>query len=233
MNIFDKLLPKNLYHGYLIEGDIEDASLDLIKYLEQRELVNKKDPDFFYQKYESFSISDSREIKEWHSQLSFKKNGTKICLIGANFINKEAEQALLKIIEEPGDNTYFFIITPNTSILLNTIQSRTHSVKYKDEQDKETACIAQKIKNSLIGARLDLITKFIKDNKKDESSGHLRRHSYNLLGEIEKIIYQEFIKDTSNKNSIFILEEILKGKNYLNLPGSSAKMILEQIAIIL
>lgn len=233
MNIFNKLIPENLYHCYVIEGDLNLAGLDLLNFLKEKKILKNNDPDFFYQRYESLTIQDSREIKNWHNQLSLKKNGKKICLIEANFINREAEQALLKIIEEPGRDTHFFIVTPNTAILKDTTKSRVHSLKYTDEQSKEISALAKEIIKSSLKVRLDIIANLIKENKNEDSSGAIRRLSFDLLGEIEKNIYSMFKKNPSNRNYIFILEEILKNKQYLNTPGASVKMILEHIAIIL
>jgi DNA polymerase III delta prime subunit len=233
MNIFQKLLPENLYHSYLVEGDPEEAGQKLLEFLCDKKITQRSDPDLFFERYESLTIQNSREIKDWNSKLPTKENGKKICLIGANFINREAEQSLLKIIEEPGKDTYFFIITPNTSILLDTIHSRTHTLKYTNEQDKELSALAKKIIDSSIKNRLEIIANFVKENKNEDSSGSLRRCSGNLLGEIEKIIYQNFKNNTNDKKNIFVLEEIIKGKKYLNSVGASAKMILEHIALIL
>ncbi len=233
MNIFQKLLPDDLYHSYLIEGDPENAGADLVEYLKYKKIVREKDPDLFCQTYESLTIKDSREIKEWHSQLPTKENGRKICLIGTNFINREAEQALLKIIEEPGIDTHFFIITPDTSILLDTIRSRTHSIKYEDEKSNEIIDLAKKLTTSPIKDRMEIIAEIIKNKKSEESSGPLRRYTSKLLEEIENIVYQKFKENTKNEENIFVLEEIALNKKYLNQPGAAVKMILEHIALII
>jgi hypothetical protein len=233
MNIYNKLLPEDLYHSYLIEGDPENAGIELVQYLKYKKIIGDNDPDLFYQKYESLTIGDSREIKEWHSRLPNKENGCKICLVGTNFINREAEQALLKIIEEPGQNTHFFVITPDISILLDTIKSRTHSIKYEDEQNKEIEGLASKMLTLSTKDRLDLITKMIKDKKSEESSGPLRRYASSLIGQIENIIYQNFKKNPNNKETVFKLEELEENKKYLNNPGASVKMVLEHIALII
>ncbi len=232
MNIFNKLLPEDLYHSYLVEGNSDNTAALLKDFLIERKIVTLKDPDFFYQKYESLTIQNSREIKDWHSKLPAKEHGKKVCLIETNFINREAEQALLKIIEEPGLNTHFFIVTPNISILQETIKSRTHSIKYQDEQNKEIKEIALKIIKSPLKLKLEIVADLVKKNKSDDSSGPLRRFAIDLLNEIEKIIYLDF-KKTPQDNNIFILEEIAKNKKYLNLSGASVKMILEHIALIL
>lgn len=232
MNIYEKLLPDNLYHSYVIEGDPEGASEDLVQYLIKRNIIIKNDPDLFYQKYESLTIDDSREIKEWHSRLPTKSESKKICLISTNFINKEAEQSLLKIIEEPGTSTFFFIVTPDSSVLLNTTRSRVQVVKHKEAFDENLSEIANQIISLPLKDKLEIIASLVKKNKSEESSGPLRRYAINLLNEIEKQIYKNFKNEPKNKNYMFVLEELVKNKNYLNYRGASVKMILEHIAMI-
>ena len=95
---FTELFPKDLYHSYVVEGSPEIIGADLLKFLEVRGDAENKSPDVLFQTYESFTMDNSGEIKDWHSRLGIGKC-KKICIIATKFINREAEQALLKIIE--------------------------------------------------------------------------------------------------------------------------------------
>jgi len=153
MNTFEKLFPKDLYHSYVIEGEPNETATKLLKFLEIRGEVEKGSPDVLCQNYESFTMNDVGQIKDWHSRLGITKS-KKVCILATKFINREAEQALLKIIEEPAINTHFFIIVPDASLLLDTIISRVHVIKIKEkENDKNKECylirnISIKIKSS-------------------------------------------------------------------------------------
>src|SRR3989344_8109973 len=135
-NIFNELFPEDLYHSYVIEGDKETTPNELLKYLEEAGHIENNSPDVICQTYESFNMENSSEIKDWHSKLGVTK-GKRVCIIASNFINREAEQTLLKIIEEPAENTHFFLIVPDSSVLLDTIISRTHIIKIDKNQNKE------------------------------------------------------------------------------------------------
>lgn len=230
MEKFENLLPENLYHSYIIEGDPENDPLLLREFFKQRGEITENSPDIFWQIYDSLTIEDSHLIKEWHSKKKII-DSKKICILGAKFINREAEQSLLKILEEPAIDTHFFLIVPNSSLLLGTIKSRAHLIKIeRDEKKKE---IVEKFLKMSISERLDFISKLVKEKDKDENSGNLRFEATNLVNEIEKIIYQKFKKEKGGGNNIFILEELQKRREYLGKPGSSVKMILEHIALIL
>jgi hypothetical protein len=231
---FEKLFPKDLYHSYVIEGNPETAGIPLLSFLEKRGEIEANSPDVLCQVYESFTMNDSSEIKNWHSNIGIT-GGKKICIISAKFINREAEQSLLKIIEEPALNTHIFIIIPDSSTLLETIISRVHLIKIKDTEN-----INLEIKNEVLkfmsaspSERIDSISFIIKNNKSEESSGQLRFYATTFINEIEQIIYQKFKKNRNDENIKFILNELQKSREYLSTPGAAVKMILEHLALLI
>jgi len=232
MNNLEKLFPQNLYHSYIIEGDPDSLYLEVLSFLENRGEIIKQSPDVLCQTYESFTISDNKEIKEWHNRLGISER-KKVCILATKFINREAEQALLKMIEEPAVNSHFFIIVPDASLLLDTIISRTHLIKI----DKKDNLEFHKFVINFIGLspldRINKIAEIIKENKEEENSGKLRSYATIFVNELESIFYKNFKKNINDKNNRFILEELQKARGYLGTPGASVKMILEHIALII
>jgi len=230
--MFDNLFPENLYQSYIVEGDPKTVCQNLLLLLKDRGEISKVNPDVFMKLYDSFSVADSHKVKEWHSELGFG-NGKRICIIGANFINHDAERTLLKIIEEPKINTHFFIVVPNSLILLDTIRSRTHIINITKEENNYYKDMAKQIISLDLKNRLDFINKMIKKYKDTENSSFLRSSTIKLINEIEKIIFEKFKSDKKNKDIQFVLKELQEKRGYLNLPGASVKMILEHIALVL
>ena len=97
MDNFNDLFPENLYHSYVIEGNPEEVVYSVHKLLKNRGLINENSPDLLLNLYDSFTVEDSREIKSWHKNKAIEER-MKICIIGAKFLNHDAEQTLLKII---------------------------------------------------------------------------------------------------------------------------------------
>lgn len=231
MDDLEKLFPKNLYHSYVIEGDF-NLTNDLLSFLENRGEIDKLSPDVICQNYESFTIDDSHAIKDWHSRLGVT-GGKKICIISTKFINREAEQTLLKIIEEPAFNTHFFIIVPDSSKLLETIISRVHVLKIKINENIEIKKeVSVFIKNDP-KTRIEMISFIIKNNKSEENSGQLRSYATNFVNELESFYYQKFKIDKNNSDIKYILNELQKARDYLSTPGASVKMILEHLALVI
>ena len=232
MNDFNNLFPENLYHSYIVEGDPQTVGLSLHKFLIKRGEIEKNSPDVLVQFYDSFSIDDGLKIKEWHKSKPIG-NGKKICIINTKFINREAEQSLLKVIEEPNENTHFFIVVPDSSLLLGTILSRVHIIKGFYENELDSNKIAESLLKSSLKIRIDKIGDIVKEFKDKEGSGGLRFQAISIINSLEKIIYEKWKKDLKNKDLIFILEEIKKSRAYLRTPGASVKMILEHLMMII
>ncbi len=67
------------------------------------------------------------QIRELYRQT---QTGSKITIIikESNTMGREAQNAFLKLLEEPPKNTYFILTTTNEESLLPTIQSRTQNI---------------------------------------------------------------------------------------------------------
>ena len=234
--MFENIFPAELYHSYIIEGDASTLSGALVSYLQKRNLVVSNSSDVLCQDYEAFTIDDSHLIKSWHSEKS-ANGGHRFCILGMKFINREAEQSLLKVLEEPNHNTHIFIIIPNVEALAETIKSRTHIIKLNKNIDKLELPneLPNQVKEFLklnSKDRIDMVAKIIKSHDNDEGSGALRFEATELLNGVETILHQKFLEDKTNKEIIFKLEEIAQCRAYLHNPGASVKMILEHIALV-
>ncbi len=238
MKDLDSFFPENLYHSYVIEGDRDALVEDLRAVLMQRGDIGRHDPDIFSNIYDAFTIADSAIIKEWHNSKSVS-GGKKICIIGARFINHEAQQSLLKILEEPQEGVHFFLIVPNGTILLETIRSRVQTIHISSasvELEQKSLSQSDGGRNFLalsVGKRLEQIGAIVESHKDTEGSGGLRYEATQLVNSIESVFYEKFHKDPSNADAQFILEELKNAREYLSVPGCSVKMILEHIALVI
>ena len=232
MSILADLFPENLYHSYIVEGDPVTTVDSLRSMLEERGDIESRSSDVLCQVYDSFTIDDSHKIKEWHSEMG-TGDGKRVCIIGAKFINHDAERTLLKILEEPHEGTRFFIVVPNTLLLLDTIISRAHVVKVNVVENTSFKKSAEEFLQSSLKERIELVSDIIKEHEDNEGSGGLRFSAIRLINDLEKILYEEFKKDKGNVNITFTLSELAKAREYLSLPGASVKMVLEHISLVL
>jgi hypothetical protein len=230
MDDLNNLLPQDLYHSYIIEGEPETGILKVVEFLEKRGEISKKSSNLLIQNYDSFKIEDSYKIKNWHSQLAVGQD-KKICIIGAKFLNHEAEKTLLKIFEEPAFNTHFFLIIPNCLVLVETLRSRAQIIK---RTDLEEFSFHQEVNDFIsmnLKDRIYFIDQFLKKNKDQENS--LRFTALQFINNLESKILNKLKLDKKNLNLSYLLKEIQQSRGYLNSPGASVKMILEHLALII
>jgi DNA polymerase-3 subunit delta' len=106
-------------------------------------------PNIIYVKgddFKSIKIDDIRDLKTKIYQSTFLNKDRFIILDDVELFNPNTLNALLKIIEEPAKNNYFFLINNKSRPLLDTIKSRALEIKIilKEEQRLE---IIENLKN--------------------------------------------------------------------------------------
>ena len=87
--------------------------------------VIRKIYDEKLKKYKTnISIDQIRNIEKFVYQSSFSNLPKFILIDSADDLNNNSANSLLKILEEPTKNTYFFLISHQISLILPTIRSR-------------------------------------------------------------------------------------------------------------
>lgn len=81
------------------------------------------------------TVGEIRRINRFLSMSASGAHPRVIIIDAANDMNKNAANALLKVLEEPPVNTYFLLIAHGTGSLLPTIKSRTQSMKLQTLSD--------------------------------------------------------------------------------------------------
>ncbi|MES2930305.1 MAG: hypothetical protein V4665_00770 [Patescibacteria group bacterium] len=229
MKIPENVFPQDLYHSYIVEGE-RDATCEALRaFLEDRGYISHDSPDVLCQTYDTLAIGDNALIQEWHNNknISDKK---KICILATRFISWEAEHALLKILEEPKENTHFFLIVPDASLVLDTIRSRAHTVKI--EGAHSSSGDAKRFLLLKPSERIEMIAQLISKNKSNDTSSVLRYEAISLINDIEQEIYRKFLAHKTDGDVHFSLTELEKARQYMKTPGASVKMILEHLALV-
>ena len=79
----------------------------------------------------NITIDQIRRLKTFLNSTSIIQNSSKIVIIdSADYLNISSANSMLKILEEPKDNTYIFLISNQISLLLPTIRSRCLKIKF-------------------------------------------------------------------------------------------------------
>ncbi len=92
----------------------------------------------------TISIQTIRETRTWLQQTPLSGVHKILCIDGAHTLTTEAQNAFLKILEEPREHTHIFLIYNHKKQVLDTIYSRTvplyfHPVPKKEYQEHVSA----------------------------------------------------------------------------------------------
>ena len=195
-------------------------------------------PDWHEWVVSSFSIDEARELRAKQQRASF--NAKKFFLVAADTLTLEAQNALLKTIEEPTANTFIFIAVPTGQNLLPTLLSRVEVVLPPVDQIwfSELLDRANGFLSADIPKKFELIEQIIGTGL-PESDGTVRAgHPDRALarafvGALGSAWRQKHSPEIWTADQAFIAEELIKAEQYLAEPASLAKMILEHLALIL
>ena len=79
----------------------------------------------------NITINQIRSLKTFLNSTSVIQNSSKIVIVdSADYLNINSANSMLKILEEPKENTYIFLISNQISLLLPTIRSRCLKIKF-------------------------------------------------------------------------------------------------------
>jgi hypothetical protein len=166
----------------------------------------------------SIGIEDVSTVVNWSSRRSSQLKI--VAIYSAEKLTNQAQNSLLKIIEEPDENTMIVLITNNADQLLETIKSRCIVFSSADEHsaDQEIKTLAIQLLKSNYIEKLKIVEKIIKDYDNREKIG-------------EFIL--EVIRSVKTRTSDFDKIEEIK-KIYLGIKsGVNLKLSLDNLCILL
>lgn len=173
----------------------------------------------FDKSYEVFKINDAREIKQLQAQKTEKAS---LFILDIGMINHEAQNTLLKIIEEPTADTFFILVIPSKTKLLPTLQSRLEFISYTPESIHSELIDVDIFFNKDLNTCFEYI-KQITDDKSEYKI--IKSDVIYFCNACEVFCKQHNYSDPEIFNTLF------KAREYIESNGASMKMILDLIAL--
>lgn len=201
-----------MHHAYYIEGPGSwfDAYKEELK-------------PYYARRYERFGIEEAREL----AALASLKNYTQaVFLLGISALTSEAQQALLKLFEEPQKGTQFVVLVPH-GILMPTLRSRMMHYPNLPQGSALSArsnLAVQEFFKSSGKDRSDFIAKLLKEEDKEKVR--------DFINALEAEVYKKS-KARSDDALRQALEDIGMVRDYLRDRSPSLKMLLEHLALAL
>jgi DNA polymerase III gamma/tau subunit len=213
------------HHAYCLIGNQSLASEIANDISREYKIKTKADSDFIEKSYNILTIDDARELKKLSGIKPVIDGAKKIFILSMNGITVEAQNALLKLLEEPPQYVHFFMIIPSAHLLLPTVKSRLLFIGNEKLTGKANLTEARKFLKANIAQRLEIVKKLIDEIAQEKKS---KQDAINFLNDIEKATYE----DVGIRKGRKMLEAINLARKYATDRAPSLKMLLEYVALI-
>jgi hypothetical protein len=227
-------------HAYVIEGGVEEGIARAESFIqEELEMKLRGNPDVVILRYGMLSVEEARTISGIAAQGPIAGE-QKAIVVAAGRVYGDAQNALLKIFEEPPRGTYLFLVLPSLGGLLPTLKSRVNILK--NQNDVVRNSIIPEVTRDFIKMskekRSVYIQKLAKGKDEEERREH-RDEAIALVNGLEAAAYEHFRGETLKANSQGLasnaefLADIAQLRAYLHSPSAPVRMILEHLALTL
>ena len=189
------------------------------------DLINNINFNFKHLKVDDYkkiiSIEETREIISFFNKSSINNKPKIFFLEGAENLNKNSSNSILKILEELPENNYFFISFLENKFLLDTIKSRCFNCRLfistnENSYIKEKLMIQYKTNKTNIGnltpginLKLNILFDELNIHEKDFSTKILSMQNFYLEEKYNKIIdlmhmyIENYFASNLDKNNFF------------------------------
>ena len=237
-----------MHHAFVIEGEAEEGIAVALGFAE-RELGMKVEglstglgagnPDIVVLQYGLFSVADARRVTDLAAGAAFAGEH-RVIIIAAARAYHEAQNALLKVFEEPPAGTHLFLIFPTLGGLLPTLRSRVQVLTMHANLD--IGCPSSELGHPMSHSipeiarefimatkeRRTAIAKKLASGKDDDERREHRDSAIALLNGIEAAVCES---RTLTKNAA-LLSDIATLRGHLYDRSAPVKMILEHLSLV-
>jgi len=255
MNIQQHLDKNNLHHAYLIEGARDNVVPEILKFCESLNIKTSGNPDFIQISVDNFKIDEAFDLRRMSSDKAFSSS-KKIFVVCVNSFSLDAQNVLLKMFEESAEDSHFFLVVPDTNALLKTLISRFYLISAGSNLAEEIK-MAEKFVAMPLQKRIDFIKELLAEPEEEDVPTEVgnptgvgkdgaRSKALKFLDALEVILHRSFLKNSYGltlpgvpggthtvQNSLQVcLEHSFKVREFLRMPGSSTKSLMESVALV-
>jgi hypothetical protein len=190
--------------------------------LKEEGIETEANPDIYIREYNSFGVDEARELAAKASSRAVGSTGRIFVIVTPNMTG-EAQNALLKTLEEPSGDARFFIVVPSPLMLLPTLRSRAQHLELENGSQAPLVDATAFLK-AKPETRLEMLKPLLEkdDDDKKDLSGIIA-----FLSELERELAVNAKPDPER------LEPIYRARKYVADKGSLTKALLEQVALLI
>ncbi|MBU2103906.1 hypothetical protein KJ848_03145 [Patescibacteria group bacterium] len=221
------------HHAYVYAGPKEEGIQGALAFVEaELGLSPQNNPDVTVFEYGHLSVDDARRITTFVAQAPVTGD-KKAVIISAGRLFHEAQNALLKVFEEPSEGTTLILVIPAEGMLLPTLRSRLISLASEKINGTDSApefLQLPKAERAKFVEKLLVRTKADKDADKQAA----RLEVLALVEGITRAVYAARADKTGNTEELdLLLDELSRFLPILHERSAPLKLIFEHLLLVL
>lgn len=218
-------------HAYYVESE-QEQGIEQVRSFAEKELLmeGKANPDIIVLRYTVCSVDNARKVLTYAYQSGV--SGQKLIVLATERLFHEAQNALLKVFEEPPVGTTLVLVIPSLGILLPTLRSRLIEIPGNASSDTRISDMAESFMQASQSEREKIVKKLLDRSKSDkESEKQLARvEVQHLIAGITRMVHQSWRKKATKEQEL-LLRELEVFTPLLYQPSAPVKLILEHLLL--
>ncbi len=217
---------------HLVQGSEETLPM-IYASLKESGIEVAGNPDIDMRVFAQFLVDDARLLVE--RALTKSISGTRrVFIVVTPNLTYEAQNTLLKTLEEPAGDALFFFVIPAPDALLSTVRSRAQ-IHMNTGAPESGAIDAEAFLAATPQKRLDLLKPILAKDDDDPEEGASRRNGAgvrDISGALTLLSSLERILAKSPRENRAGLDAVYRARKYIGDKGSLVKALLEQVALL-
>lgn len=217
------------HHAYLITGDTEQGIGTALAWVQKElKLETTGNPDVTVLRYGLFSVEEARTFQDAVMRTPIQGD-TKAIIVSASRFFYQAQNALLKIFEEPPKGTYLFLVLPTEGVVLPTLRSRLISLQ---GERSEIDLFTKEFLSAPKEGREKLVAKLLERTKSDneEEKAQARKEASVFIEGLTRTAYEAHQQTPSPELTAF-LSDLNRFAPLMHEVSTPLKLIFEHILL--
>jgi hypothetical protein len=222
-------------HAFVIEAEAEEG-IERAQAWAKKELGMKieNNPDIVVAQYGLLSVEDARRVSELAAGAPFAGEH-KVVIIAASRAYHEAQNALLKIFEEPPPGTHLFLILPSLGSLLPTLRSRVQELNVTEGSKKSNEAAEKFI--AATKEKRSAIIKKLTSGADEDARRENREEAIAIVNGVEAVAYERLkrgdLPAQAGGGLAALLSDIATLRGHLYDRSAPVRMILEHLSLVI
>ena len=202
--------------AYLVSGGVHTLDVLTARLIDEG-VTEAGSPDVFSRIYRKFGVDEAEEIRS-RARMKPVRDERRILAFFAPAPTTEAQNALLKTLEDSAGNPLFFIVTPSPETLLATVRSRAQRFEVEGGEGADVRAFLASPREK----RLEML-KPLYEHDADEGRDMASVRAF--LHALERRLAEKPDREA--------LRAVYRAEKYVGDKGSLLKALLEQVALLI